>query len=653
MRKIQKTCPNFLRTAVLLFLFGQLIIFDVYKSFVYAEESVNSLMQDVVYAKQKREDLTKKVESIDRVMDTEKSKLLKEEADRLIAELSAQKESTTDQILKADVKVEPQKPAGNPGSSPETKSVSVPLKLKNIVLKDKPVKEPKIKPSRASDDRSIMAKEGFLNRIIPVWPYKDRDLTESEALYKVAVSDNKVTLKEAVDIGLANNLQIRAAKKRVEVADAKLLEAKRALFPTVQFELVENGGKVGGEVLNTDGSGGLVPGQRYFRGQSRKLNVNQPLFYGGELVFTVRQAEENLKSAKADYEKTRNEYIHNVRTSYYGVVKAEYNAQYQIDVYEKVSEVRKRIREEHVQKLISEVDYLKVESQYQQALFGAESSKNDLHSAEMVLRQTLDLDPSVKLPVDLKLNFTKVSAHFDELFQMALRYNPDLQLKAFNVESAKYGVKVYQAKKLPRVDLKGSYGYLAEAFKDTRTTAPSGDQIGQGEIDLEKEWFLGIQTSMPLGPNSVEYEQVKHKYGPTVLALTGSEDWRHRVSFNLFDKLSDITDEKSAQAAWLQAESDYDKAKQDLAIKLRDDFYNLEKYLIQVDSSIADVRYYDKHNTIQEYLSKIQELPVTEYLKDLIEETTAKYSFIQAITDYQIAVSSLGVSIGDPDYFER
>ena len=103
------------------------------------------------------------------------------------------------------------------------------------------------------------------------WPFlrqKETKLSEGEALYKVAVSDGKITLDEAVEIGLANSVQAKATRKKIEVAKAKLTEAKRALFPTVQTAMVLPNSS-GGKQPNT---GVGAPAPRTFRSESFKIN---------------------------------------------------------------------------------------------------------------------------------------------------------------------------------------------------------------------------------------------------------------------------------------------------------------------------------------------------------------------------------------------
>ena len=103
----------------------------------------------------------------------------------------------------------------------------------------------------------------------------------------------------------------------------------------------------------------------------------------------------------------------------------------------------------------------------------------------------------------------------------------------------------------------------------------------------------------------------------------------------------------------MQAKSDYTKAKSDLTLKVRDGFYNIQKSLIQIDSAISKIRYQDKQNVIYEYMLSLQEGALDTLLDGWNEQAQSKFAFIQAVTDYDLALSDLGVAMGDPFYFEN
>jgi len=608
--KINKNSLLFSRLFFVLALFA---IFSFnFKSFVYAaDDSLMGLQKDVLAAKEKQAGYADSPQVIDPNAGDPKSARLQQQADNLLGEWDAKG-------VPADSKEIP--PAAAKPASRETYKFNFPS-------------------PRSFDTKPGLAPKmpwvfNPMPKFLGYGQQKDYVLTDGDAFYKVAVSDGKLSVREAVEIAMANSFQLQALKKKVEVADSKWTEAKRAMFPTVQFEYDENGGHA-------------PDSQRFYRGRAYKVNATQPLYYGGELVLTAKQAEENLKSSKTDYTKARNDLIQQVRTAYYGVVKTEYNVQYQLEVQKEVAAIYKIVRSGYDQKVIAEVDYLNVDSQYQQSNFLADSTRNDLLAAYLTLRQTMNVDASCDLPVDLRLEFKKYNPDFNRFLDMAMQNNPDILSKQLAYLSAQDGVQIYEAKKKPRFDLRGSYGDLGEVFKDDQAIAD-----GNASLDLEKEWYLGVHGSIPLGANSLEYDQIKHVYGPTVSAFQGSEDWRHTVKFNLLDKFSDITDAKNAAATLLQSQADWQKSRSDVIFKLKDNFYSLQKAMLQMDSAVAKMRYQEKQNGILKYSMSIQETAPGGYLEGLIEQASNRFAFIQAVTDYYLALSNIGATCGDPFYFD-
>lgn len=624
-------------------LLGMLNFLDISGFVVSAwpQENLKTLQQEVVQAKEQQAAIANKVEIVNAALENEKSRVLKEEANGLMDELIKEGYSQGPDSLKyvstqEFVKEESQK------KLEATKGQEVAKEIKIAPAKNQKNTKPK---------KIVEKKKPFIK--LPFYEHKEEKLSDGQALYKVAVSDDKITLDEAVDIGLANDLQAKAALQKVRVAQAKLTEARRALFPTVQASYInpqESGGK--------QSQSSPPPNYRIFKTESYKINVNQPLYYGGELVLTVKQAKENIKSAEMEYKKIRNDLIHKIRGTYYSAVKAEYNVQYQVELYNKTNAIYKKVLEGYRQKVISESDYLNVESQYQQVFYQVESSNNELLASNMALRQEIGVEGETPIPLDLKLEFFKLNPNYDALLQMAYDNNPDYLSKKFSLDSAKSGLDVYEAKKKPHLDLKGSYGKAGERIYDDTAqyggTVQGIQGVNRGEeldFNLKKEWFLGIKGSMPLGPNSIEYERIKHVYAPSVISPTGgSEDWSEKYTFNLLDKFSEITDEKSALATLLQAEADYKKSKDEITSKIKEDYYTIKKTLIQIDSTVSKIRYRQKQNAILEYLIGLQEAQIPSLVEGLVDLAQDKFSFIQAVIDYDLAISNLSISIGDPYY---
>ena len=616
---------------------------------VLAADTLDSLQQDIILAKQKHNQMLNRMDSVHSALDsTELSRA--QQAEKEIFN-SASSEIEGSEIQGPEIPPS-QKMGGIPTEIPEeTYRNSLDAQPARRVVTaipavdaDSPLSNLDLTPEQGETFFGSARKkiEKWIKKPTQVrkahvnMPYPT-PIADGDALLKVAISDRKITVDEAVDIGVANNLKLQAAKKNAEVAEARLNEAKRGLFPTVQATMDINGGKVPG-----------TGGARFYKGKNQRLNVSQPLYHGGELTNSVKQAEENVRLAKAEFKKAKDDLIHEIRVAYYGVVKSEYNAEYQIELAEKISEVSRQVKAQREMRVASEIDSLNVESQYYQVLYQLEASKNDALSANLTLKQSMGVQLEGSIPVDLRMSFVKVNPVFEDLLKRAVDSNADIRVRALALESAKYGIDIYESKKKPHVDVRGSYGMLGEAFHDTEAF-----EDGKASIDQEKEWFLGVQGSVPIGPNSVQYEQIKHVYGPTVLALTGSEDWRHKIAFNLFDQFGAVTDEKQAQYALLQAESDFRDVSGEVTLRLRTEFFSLQRYLIQIDSSIAKLRYQNKQLSILEYLLGLQETSPSNYIDNLIAQVQDRYAFIQAVADYNIALSGVGLLIGDPFYFEN
>lgn len=572
-----------------------------------AEDSLMAFQSEIVAAKQKQHSIASTVQQLQAGADAEPGKLT-EAAARLMQELTGQDVTDEQEGIKP-VALEPSQPAVKSSA----KYPSELLRRLEDLGRPKPEK-PAFK--------------------LPLIRYRDpyKRSTLGEQVYAAAMQDNKITIQEAVDIGVNNSLQTAVAQKRIDAARAKVNEAKRARYPTVAFVIEESGGKVS---------------NRLYKGRNRKLNITQPVYYGGELVLTVKQAELAVETADKELQKAKFELIQTIKTSYYGLLKSEYNLQYQNELFAEAVKIMKRTQEERRNKVIAEIDYLNVRSTYQQIEFQKDSAQNDVYSAALLLNQTLNLPADRSVPIDLKLGFRKIKPEFDEVLEQAMQNNSDILIRLIAVQSARYGIKVYEAKKRPRIDLRGSFGYLGEVFKDDQQI-----ETDNHDLDTEREWFLGFNGSMPLGASSVDYTPIKHRYGPTVLALTGSEDWSHKVTFNLWDRLADLSDEKSAEVSLLQAEAELEKSKGELIANVREEFYNLEKSLIQIETSVARIRYQGKQNDILRYMVGLQESNLSALMDGLIEQSSNKFSFIQAVTEYHLATSNLNLMMGDPDYFK-
>ena len=475
-------------------------------------------------------------------------------------------------------------------------------------------------------------KDDLDERLTDILDYDEAYTPPEGALaYKVAMSDDLLTIREVEDIAVKNSIQLESLKRRIEGSKRKLFEAKRAMFPTVEGEISSSGGII----INA------------YTGESFKLNLTQPLYRGGELLFTVKQAEAGLESDRLKYEKERIDIIYQVGEAYRNVVEATYNLNYQSDLYEDVTTHKERNEKAFEQRLIPEIQYLEVLSIYYQVGNAEEGGKISLQSANLTLHQLMAVDLKVSAPVDLSLEFSPIKLELDPFLRMVRHNNLDIKIKEMSAKTAYYGAKVFQAQKMPQVNLRGGVGLSGERFVQSNTGF--GDQ--GPNVDLENEHFIGIEVKMPWGPNQASYEFQRRFFAPTVSSFQGSEDFRHVLRLGILNKLASLTDEEIAKADYLKAKAELQKEEADQIISARQAYFDYKGALLQLETSRSKIRYREKQIKVLEHTTKIEESEVSDLLNEMVTLAEDYYSRVTSITGAKNALSKMNRIIGIERYY--
>ena len=137
-------------------------------------------------------------------------------------------------------------------------------------------------------------------------PYETREKQiispqDLSRILNIKKGGRKLTVDECIAIAMDNHIPLKIAEKQLKLAEFRLLESKRKLGPTVTLKWEE--------------SGGTVQGKQY-TGEKVQLEGKQPLFYGGELVYSVGQAQVNTNIVRTDRDRVRDELVLQVRKSF-------------------------------------------------------------------------------------------------------------------------------------------------------------------------------------------------------------------------------------------------------------------------------------------------------------------------------------------------
>ena len=294
--------------------------------------------------------------------------------------------------------------------------------------------------------------------------------------------------EEVIEIALENSRQIARQEEEVEIARAKIKEARGGLFPSIDLNtsytrLGEAPERFDFETMQE------VEGSK--DNYSFQLSLQQPLYMGVRIWSGVRQGENNLEAAQLELREKKREVTYDTLEQYYGVLRAE-----------KMLEVAKqRVRQsEHFLKvaeankeagIFTRTDVLQARVGYNRARQAKMEAKNGLEMAKEALKNTLGFTASeeLKLKADLEQETVKKKWEVEEAYQYALDNRLQLQVLKLQKDSLDRRLQVEKKDRwLPSLNLNAGYETQGDELEVT-------DGDWQVTVGLNYNIFSGGQKS--------------------------------------------------------------------------------------------------------------------------------------------------------------
>lgn len=410
----------------------------------------------------------------------------------------------------------------------------------------------------------------------------------------------KITLQQAVDLALQNNLQIKQAQYQSSISEEGLKQSKFEMYPNLissasanrQFGLFFDNQT--GRLINS--SVDQVSG---------RLNSNVLLFNGGSLINQIQQNKMNLMADKSNVEKVKNDLSLNVVITFLSIVSNRdlvKTSKQQLDLSTQQLQVAQRnfdvgnsiladLSQSKAQVATNELNLINADNAYQLAMLD--------------LKQLMEMDSEKQIEViipaieDVSYIENKYSS-FD-VYTKALENYPDIKLASFNTESFKYGVKVAKGNLYPSL---GFGGGLNSGFSSANPLSFI-DQFTDNNFGQ----FLGFNLSIPIFNNyrsksqfniaKIRYENAKlseqlvknnlnktigqavldlksaiKSYAATQSAFTSSRDAFNVIKQRYEVGLVNVIELNTSQTNYNRAEFDFIQAKYNVLFRSKViDFY--------------------------------------------------------------------------------
>ncbi len=420
-----------------------------------------------------------------------------------------------------------------------------------------------------------------------------------------------ITLKEAVENTLKNNLNIKQAQFSAAISEENLVQSKNALLPTVNANVGPNltfGRGLDQTTFQVTNQTSLYT--------SGNLNTSVDLFGGFVKINQIKQNKTLLAVDRGNVEKVKNDLTLSVITSYLQVL---FNTEIVKASKQQLEIANKKLTRENFlmdagNKTIADISLAK--SQVATAELNLTNAENDLAISYLTLGQLMDLTPNqqflVQAPLidDVKRDSTAINPN--DLFENALKIFPDIRIANLRSVAAKQGIDIAKSSYSPRLSfgagLSTSYSYQFN-YQGFNSQQTFGDQLNQrfGQsigMNLQIPIFNGFSVRSAVRrakinySNSLNNEQLAKnnlnkvifqstidlrsagsRYSSTLRAFQAQKDAFYANDLRYEQGLVNSLDYSTAQTNRNKAEIDFIQAKYDLLFRAKVIDYYLGKQI--------------------------------------------------------------------------
>jgi len=422
-----------------------------------------------------------------------------------------------------------------------------------------------------------------------------------------AKAQQVISLQQAVDSTIKNNLTIKQAKITEDLADEDYKQSKYNLLPS----------------LSANPQGGYYFGKSQIAGafaySSSALNINGSaalnlvLFQGGQLRNQILQNKLTLDVDKTTTAKVKNDLLLNVVTDYLTILTDQdlvIAAQQQIDLA--------KITLDRAQKNFdagnaTKADLAQAQAQVETTELTLTNDQNQVDLAVLVLKQYMEMDPNKKIVIERPdiSKLTDIKTIFDatEVIKTAFLVNPDIKLAELQQQTYEQAIKIAKGNYYPVLSL---YGGLGTSYSNQAATY-GATLIGTTQIGVVQ----GSNTPV-LGP---QYQTTTTPIGfGTQLSNNFNQFFGLNLQIPIFNRFTARTSVRKAKLNYEYAALSTDLAKN-----------TLSKTIIQ---AVLDLQAADKsfQSALRTFQSNKEALNVTKQRFDAGLVNTLDYN--TALTNY-------------------
>lgn len=330
---------------------------------------------------------------------------------------------------------------------------------------------------------------------------------------------------------------------------------------------------------------------------ANSLTASLPIFTGGKLKGTIKQAKANYQYNEVGVQRTYNEMRSTVTDGYFKMLQADNMQKLSAESVTRLEDHLKNVQAQYDVGVVAKVDVLRSQVELANAKQTLIQAENSYQVAEANMNKIVGLPMDTTLKLDNLLVYNAYDQNMDDCLAYAVEHRPELMQAKYGVDAAKGALMVARSGHMPQV--------AASATQQWSDSNWPGDEDGK--------WGVGVNVSLNVFDTGVTLSKI---HGAEADLKKAEETYRNTVdSVNL--------DVRSNYLGLREAEKRISTTK--LAVEQADEDYR-----------IAQLRYMSGVGTN------------TDVLDAQVALTQAKTNYTQALYDYNTSKTALETSIGVP-----
>ncbi len=442
-------------------------------------------------------------------------------------------------------------------------------------------------------------------------------------------------LDRCVRTALSENPALTFAQKDVDISDARRRASGAALLTAFTLKASETTGRAADP---------NDPSNPAFLERSYGVQATQPLFAGGKLFASRRQAVLGSEIARLQLEKQRLDVLQAVTEAYWQTVAAERALAALRDARGKIQEdLEKAVRHELSGFRSAKIELLSTRVQNRECESAIGEQEDAAARSRSALLDAMGERRAVGLKVTSEIPAAPVEVSEAEAIRLVRDHRPEYKISEKLMESARMARRISGAALAPRVDLNGYYGRSGAAY-DNDPTNP---------FHYQPAWNAGVSMSWAFLGSTAKVAGFHEKTSPELGQSSRTQTDSRTVSLGLGDAISADIESLQGRRDYMEEEWRFEKARRDLEEEARSALRRLRTAWSRAAAAQARVEEADQQFKETLDLLKDDRAHLGDLAGARLRSAQARSAEAEALAQHRIALAALNRAVGVADYFGK